>query len=415
MPNILLIGHHSSVARLLSLPSSSRLHTVYLLEEPSIARETISPCHADQPHLGGIVAIRPGKYQQTHQHLETVTDWHNSVGFDAVIPGREFGVRAAQAAAKQLRLPFTSDSAVDVCTDKYRLRELCAAADIPQGKFGQVSDAEGVAEFVRKIGKSVLKPANRHGSLGVVAVSSPENATEAWGVATEDLGPWALPDRSLDWTYLIEEWLDGPQVSIETIVWEKEAIFHNVSLMEFEPEKSMLEVAVTVPAPLSDGVYRDLIKAKEAFLRTAGANRGIFHSEWKLTPNGPRLIECASRMPGGLRPEQILWSWGLNICEAFVDVMSGRRPEVPSHPHSISLVRTLYPSPGVVRGITGLRLLEETPTVVHFTNRLSIGDSFDRHPDAWGPTVQYMAVCQSEAELASTRALLDAEVAIHSK
>jgi biotin carboxylase len=410
--NVLLVGHHASIARLLTRATSGETFFVSLLEEPSIADRRLAHLHLGRRELGGVVERRSGAYHQDVGFLEVVERWARDVRFDAVIPGREYGVPAAYDAARMLGLPHTAEPAIRACTDKLALREMEDAAGLPKPWHAEVTSCLDIDRFTRKRGALALKPANRHASLGVAKVDADSDAGAAWRAVRETLGPWAIPDRDLKWRYLVEEWLDGQQVSVETLVVDGSPIFHSTSLMEFEPERSLLEIAVTVPAPLTELEHAELIAAQESFIGALRPERGIFHAEWRLTSGGPRLLECAARMPGGMRPEQIMWSWGFNICAAFAEIMAGECPAVPLGPRAATTVRTLYPPPGVVTEIAGVDLLDELPGVVDVRVNVGVGDIIPEVVDPYHFALRYLIVEPDADRARAVREHLDRHVAI---
>lgn len=410
--NVLLVGHHPSIARLLSFGASGEDIQLFLLEEPSISNSRMQYLHLGGNRYGGVVERRSGRYQQDDGFLRVVQAWAQDVRFDAVIPGREYGVSGANLAARMLGLPFTSDSAVRSCTDKLALREMENVANLPHPRYAEVRSVHDIKEFVDTNGNAALKPANRHASLGVVKVDSRSDLGTAWDFVRTTLGPWALPDRDLQWRYLVEEWLDGPQVSVETLVVDGAPVFHSTSLMEFAPQRSLLEIAVTVPASLSESQHGDVIQAQERFIEAMAPGRGLFHAEWRLTADGPRLLECAARMPGGMRPEQIWWSWGLNICSAFATVMAGGRPTIPDRPRATTIVRTHYPAAGTVRAIVGLELLEELPSVLDTRLNVRVGDKIPETVDPYNFALRYLIVEPDAGRARDVRKYLDAHLAI---
>ncbi|WP_211769509.1 ATP-grasp domain-containing protein [Kutzneria sp. CA-103260] len=401
------------MARLLADVTTDSETKVYLLEEPTLHDADMPYLRLDIPDAGGIVGVRTARYQQSSDYRDVVAEWHKEVGFDAVMPGREYGVIAAFEIAGTLGLPRPSALAIDACTDKLTLREMCARAGIRQPAFAEVSSAQEVRNFVAAVGGEViLKPANRHASLGVVELSGAHQAETAWRRTTQHQGPRAVKDRSLSWRYMAEERLTGPQVSVETLVQDGRAIFHNVSLMEFSAE--FLEIGNVVPAPLSPECHRELIDAEERFLEAINADLGIFHSEWKLSPDGPRIIECAARLPGILRSEQIWWTQGFNLPLAFARLLSGQSVDpVPTGAASrFSFVGTIYAEAGVVTSVTGLEFLDELPQVVKYEVKVHVGQRIKPDHNPWNYCVRYVLVDPLVKNITRVREFLDSHIRV---
>lgn len=408
--NILLVGYHPSAARLLSRSVAAAECNVYLIEEPSLFRDNIHFLHTASEGLGGIVAVRLARYQQSDEYRDIATKWHEEIGFNAIMPGREYGVKAANDLSGILGLPHPNASAVEACTNKISLRQMCARAGIPQPQFREVFGPSDVREFMKSLyGPVILKPANRHASLGVTALENTDDAERAWRHAVNDEGSTAAGDRNLHWKYIIEEKVSGPQISTETLVQNEHIIFNNVSLMEFDDE--FREIANLVPAPLDRDLASELDRANARFLEAIGANLGLFHSEWKLSDDGPRLLECAARLPGILRPEQIWWAWGFNLPLAFAQVLAGMQldPHPPALADAGCRVGSFYPPGEGSYVIEGTELLAEIPQIVDYeVTAYSDGAIRAARPFA----IRYVAVDRSRERLDRIRTILDSHMRV---
>lgn len=412
---ILLLGYHPSVARLLSAEFTSEPHLVYLLEEPGLARPSFVPARRGKPGGAGLVEQRTGRYQQSDDYWPTVQAWHDETAFDAIMPGREYGVRASTDVADRLGLPHPGRQATVACTNKLVLRRLVAAdTSIRQPRFAEVNSPQDVHAFMTHGGPVILKPANRHASLGVVRIERPHDAEAAWAHATSDEGPAAVRDRRLRWQYIVEDYLEGRQISVETIVHRRRPVFSNVTWVDLAPGPAFVETNCIVPAPLSSPVLHDLLRAQEALLRALDVPLGLFHSEWKLTQDGPALLECAARVPGSLLPEQIFWALDYNLCEAFAAALAGEQPR----PHSqgpgrrVCGLRSIYAEPGEVWQADGADLLAQDPRVLEQHWNIRVGDKVGMGRSPWTYAVRYVVTGRTAAEVACLQAEIDQHLRI---
>jgi len=394
--NVLLIGYHVSAARLLADPTALNGCKVYLLEEPSMFAPDLPYLHLEQQDLNGIVDVRLARYHQSDECYAEAARWHKEVGFHAVVPGREYGVRPAFEIAGLLDLPRPSSEAIDACTDKLLLRDACQTAGISQPAYAEVFGPGDIEDFMKEVNSDVIvKPANRHASLGVVALTDVNRAADAWRHTVEAEGPSAPKDRQVTWRYMVEERLVGGQVSMETLVHSGDVVFNNISDMDFGP--GFVELGNTVPAALDTTTEQSLLEANAAFLKAVNADLGLFHSEWRLTAEGPRLIECAARLPGISRPEQIWWAWGYNLALAFAEVLSDRRPtqRPPTRPQRICHIGSLYSEPGMVSELKGIGLLDEIPQIVDYEINAQPGKKLPATQDTWSYALRYTIVEES--------------------
>lgn len=286
-----MVGYNENIAAKLERAPGLDL---YCLEEPDLMT---SACVA----RGALREIRPGAYQQSTACVAQAIDWHREIGFEGVMPCREYAVGAAHAVAEALGLRSLGERATRAFTHKAALREACAASGVLQPAHARATSAQDVAAFVRRFGPSVLKPANRQSSVGVVALASPEDAEAAWRYTTaQGEGNRVVNSRELRWDYVIEAKVEGPMFSVESLLLDGRALFENVTRKILDPSIFAVEMGHIVPCPDSPGGQETaaLLEAQRLLREAVDAGTGVLHSEWIMTAQGPYLVECAGRAPG---------------------------------------------------------------------------------------------------------------------
>jgi biotin carboxylase len=350
---------------------------LYVIEEPELVRANPSMLSADW-----VREVREGAYQQADGAAEVARAWHAEVGFDVVLPGMEYAVRTAFTLAEEWGLGGPGSEAARVCTDKYALRVLAARAGLPQPRFAHVSTADEVHEFFngRPI---VLKPANRRASVGVVRVDRRSDIDAAWRETTETHEGARTVDRDLVWRFQTEEYLDGTELSVETIVANGNVVFDNVTAKETVGGRHFTEIAHLVPAPLDDSQRHELLSAVRCLLRAMGAVDGVFHSEWRLCAEGPRLIECAARPPGDLIPTLIHRASGVDLYEAFITVLSRRPLTLAPTARAVTTVRFFRPPQGEFVCVEGQEHLSDASDVFDYEINLRPGQRVPTFANSW--------------------------------
>jgi biotin carboxylase len=365
MIKILMIALNGSF--LSSLDSSK--YEVYLLEEKEIY--DAKPERYEYPI---IKEIRFGEYQQSEGFLDIAISWHKEVKFDAIIPGLEYAVEPAQILAEKIGLPNPGRKATNTFTNKQRLRECCVKAGIPHPRFQKVNSIDDVYSFYD--GKPIIiKPANRRSSIGVIRVNSLREIEDAWLECTSvDEGYRTVKSRPLNWEYIVEEYMEGIEVSVETLVYDYKPIFHNVTCKKTTNGPHFVELSHTVPAQISENEKTLLLNNKEKLLDYLNVKMGVFHSEWKLTNEGPKIIECAARAPGDYIPKLINIAYDFNFYEAFVQIFSGIKPAVNKTNKRVARVEYFNPPEGVIEDIQGLSYLESIPQLVSYQIQKNKGE-----------------------------------------
>ncbi|WP_221354864.1 ATP-grasp domain-containing protein [Streptomyces beigongshangae] len=306
--NILIVGWFWDLVRdLTEDPSIS----VTVLEEPSL----VSVVPARYPRI-------EARYQQSTDYREAVARLGEPTSFDLILAGREYGVVAAQWLSDRYSLPSVGNVATRASTDKATFRRELEQSELPTVRSEPVRSPADVKRFWGG-NPIVLKPANRHASIGVIQISRPEDIEYAWRAATTAGEGTASIDRELDWKYIAEEWVPGKDYSVESVFF-KDGVFHNVTEQTLVGGGRFTPVRHIVPAPLSDTESRTLLDAQHLLAKAVGIERGIVHAEWKVDGSKCWPIEFAVRYPGDELSLLIKNATGVNLAQAWVDSLQGR-------------------------------------------------------------------------------------------
>ncbi|MDJ0663492.1 MAG: ATP-grasp domain-containing protein [Acidimicrobiia bacterium] len=238
-----------------------------------------------------------------------------SVGSDIAMP-------TVARVSQQLGLPgFHSVELTDTLQRKDLLRRRLAAADlspVAHRSLSSIDDLEGFATF-----PAIVKPSDSQGQRGITVVESPAAAGEAVIAA---LG------QSSSGTAIIEEWLDGPEISVHAFVVDGAVRFFLPSdRLVWEGDLIGVAAGHVLPAhtldPATEPEVRNIV---ESFVSAFAVVTGPLYFQMKLTPRGPRIIEVASRFDGCHLWRLILQHTGFNLMEAAFDLLTGepwRDPE----------------------------------------------------------------------------------------
>lgn len=358
----------------------------------------------------GITELRLAPYQQD-SITEVVRAWHAEVGFDAIVPAAEYAVGPAFRAAAALGLPTPGEAVVEACTDKLRMRNLAGDTGVRQPRFAPASTLADVEAFFSGT-PVVVKPTNRRASVGVALASTREDLAGAFARSTSADEPVGVVDRPMSWGYMVEEFVEGPEVSVETVIVDGSPVFHNVTAKTTVGGGVFTEVGHVVPAPIATSVHDDLVQATEQLLSGLGARAGVFHSEWKTTSDGPVLIECACRPPGDLIPELVRRVHGIDLYAAYVRSLAGLPVAGSPGPTGVAAIHYFTPAPGVVRRIDGVDTLAADPRVFDWDLPLDVGQEVPSFESSW-QRAGYFAVHEtSHVALEETRTRLTSAVEI---
>lgn len=335
--NILVLGWNPSLIADITEEAGTR---VWVIEEPSLQHE-ISPA------VTGIAA----RYQQDDEYQSVVVSLREH--FDLILPGREYGVPAAHWLSEHFGLPSIGTLAVRASVDKSFLRASLSSSALPLVRSAVMTGQTDVEDFFDGH-PIVLKPTNRHASIGVIRISAYADIPDAWAAATQAAEGSGTIDRDLTWTYLAENWVPGREYSVESIFSEVGDQFHNITEKTVIGDGRFTPLRHIVPASLPPDERAELISAQETLARALKIKRGLVHAEWKKDGDRCWIIEFAVRYPGGRIPQLIMSATGVNLARAWMSSLLGRMNAVVTDPVGVAGVAFIHHPAGRFQRIEGL-------------------------------------------------------------
>ncbi|MFJ8980985.1 ATP-grasp domain-containing protein [Streptomyces sp. NPDC102282] len=404
---VLFVGYNAAYLRAIDgrVPSGS----VVVIEEPDMIRKrNLQDAPASFDCLDRIV---PARYQQSAEALDLAVELSAARPVAAVVPGLEYAVPAAAALAEKLGLPGATEAAAQALRDKVRLREVAGAGGVRNPRWREVHGPEDILDFAGD-GPVVVKPANRQASVGVQLLDSVDAATAAlaWERTSSATEYEQVPDRPLDWRFLAEERLRGPEYSIEALVRHGEIVFENITAKTVVPGPYPVELGHLLPAPLDQDTKAEFETAIRALVSATGFRTGILHAEWILTESGPTLVECAGRCPGDYLIDLIDLAYDTRIRLTLIDLLADRPVTLPRTAQRTSAIRFLSARPGTVTEVAGEDTAKELPGIRAVEVDVEAGQEVGAWASSWDRAGHVIAT-GPDADITRQR-VLDADAAI---
>ncbi|QMU71448.1 ATP-grasp domain-containing protein [Streptacidiphilus sp. P02-A3a] len=342
--------------------------------------------------------------------LEAAVRLHRQRGFAGVLPGFEFYVPAAARVAARLGLPGLAAASVEEVRDKELMRRHVASAGLRTPRFAAVAAAAELPAAAAEVGfPCVLKPTDSAGSIHVSRVESLDQLKNAYQRLTHDqrldLG------RGLDGRVLLEEYLDGPEVSVEGYVAAGRVTVVAVTRKLLGPEPYFVELGHVVQAELEPAVRRAVEAYAAAVVAALHVTVGPFHCELRLPGGEPVLIELGARMGGDRIPDLVGIATGVPLAHLAVAAHTGLDPqEVP-----LGSPRAKYagihfftaPGPGGYRAVHGLERLRARPEVLEAELHLPPGRAVPAAHDFRGRIGHVLYATDSYADALELRRTID--------
>jgi predicted ATP-grasp superfamily ATP-dependent carboligase len=341
--------------------------------------------------------------------VAAVLDLSRTVTVLGILCYHEGVILAAAHAAAALGVPGMGVDAVHNCRDKARTRRLLTAAGIAQPRFALVSSPTQAAKAATSIGfPLVLKPRNLGASQGVVRIDDESDIDAAFDASRSASQHGMTPYPDL----LMEEYIEGPEVSVDAAVHDGiyQPLFLARKRVGAEPYFEETGHIVSARDPLL--ADRRVVGVLAAAHSALGARHGITHTELKLTPRGPVLIEVNGRLGGDLIPYLGHLATGIDPGHVAVDVATGRAPRtVPSRAASAG-IRFLYPPYDAILRHATLPAQGECPGLHRAALLENPGTALRLPPAGYVARYAYLiaaagdpATCERRLDAAETRVL----------
>ncbi|MFC8224833.1 ATP-grasp domain-containing protein [Streptomyces sp. NPDC057287] len=297
---------------------------------------------------------------EVEELLAQVERLHHALRFDGVVTSCDYYLPTAARIAGRLGLPGPSAEAMENACRKDATRRVLAAAGVPGPRFAVCADVAEAEAAARDIGYPlVVKPVDLCAGMLVRRVDDAEQLA----VACRALADFPRNARGQRRTahILLEEFLHGPEVSVETVTCRGVAHIVGVTDKSIGGAPAFVETGHMFPAALAPD---DLDAATGTALR-AGAALGlddvVAHTEIKLTADGPRVVEVNPRPAGNRITELVRHVTGIDLAAACVDVALGREPDLRRRDTGLRSAAIGFLVPGAsgtlasVEGADGLR------------------------------------------------------------
>lgn len=241
-------------------------------------------------------------------------------------------------------------------TNKHLMREAFERGGAPSPKSILTKSVEDAwTQFQKLDGDGILKPSRNSGSRGIAKVS--RDMDKADFVKAYDI---AL-NESRDKSVLIEQFIEGPEFSIEIIVWNGKVNVLTVTDKKTTGAPHFVELGHNQPSCFSADDVETLKAAAVAGVKALGVNNCACHAEAKLMEGKAYLMEIGARLGGDfISTELTHLSTGIDMVAAAIDVALGTEPDlgIKEEPKGVC-IRYFCPKPGKLVNISNTEILND--------------------------------------------------------
>ncbi|TNJ62510.1 ATP-grasp domain-containing protein [Paenibacillus hemerocallicola] len=288
--------------------------------------------------------------------------------FDGVITVCDYYIEVAREVAKAFNLPCPFPAEVKTVRQKHLMRQALDRAGLSNPNYRLANSWTEAEEAAAAIGYPlVLKPVDLASSAFVSLIQNGKELQGAYQAL--EAFPLNFRDQQRDCTYLLEEYMNGEEVSVESVSYYGETAILGITDKSVTGTPYFIENGHMFPAKLSDETRIAVTQFVRDALKAAGFDHGIAHTEVKLTAEGPRIVEINPRTAGNYIVELIQRVTGIDLLQAFVDLSLGMEPVLAAKDCGIASAAVMFlvpPRSGTLTRTQGIESLESDEHVVRY-------------------------------------------------
>ena len=256
-----------------------------------------------------------------------------------------------------LGLSGISKSMAWKATNKHLMREAFAKYGAPSPTSYCTIDADEAWNiFCDKFDtNAILKPSRTSGSRGIAKIErgiSQEEFSRLYGRAYNE---------SRDKQVLIEQFIEGPEFSVEIIIWKG-----NVNVLAITDKKTtgapyFVELGHNQPSLYHQDIIEKVKVAAVSGVEALELSNCACHAEIKVENNEAYIMEIGARLGGDfISTELTHLSTGIDMVAAAINVALGIDPDLkPKKQKQGVCIRYFCPQPGHLASISGLENLND--------------------------------------------------------
>ena len=277
---------------------------------------------------------------------------------DGVIhPCSEVSMNVMGRINDELHLSGISREQAIRATNKHLMREAFEKGGAPSPKsfcFDEAVDAwECFCNDLPQDG--ILKPSRNSGSRGIAKIT--KDITKAEFCQLFERSKTESRDRSV----MLEQFIEGPEFSIEIIVWNGKVNVLAVTDKKTTDAPHFVELGHNQPSCYPADEVEKLKAAAVAGVKALGVNNCACHAEAKLMDGKAYLMEIGARLGGDFISTVLTrWSTGIDMVAAAIDCALGIEPNLsPKAEHKCVCIRYFCPKPGKLVSISNTEVLND--------------------------------------------------------
>ena len=276
-------------------------------------------------------------------------------------------MRGVAKVSDKLHLHSINYATAVKATDKYDMIKAFKEHNVPSPWFFVVDTLEELKEHEIDVTfPCIIKPTDNAGSHGVAKVYSFQDLLDNYEYAHS---------CSRHGKVIVEEYLDGPEVSVEVMVVNGIVNILQITDKITTEAPHFVEMGHTQPSRLPVATQEAIRNVAVAACTAIGIDKGPAHVEMKVTKRGPVMIELGARMGGdNITTHLVPLSTGIDMVGSTIKVTLGEEPDITPTLHCGSAIRYFEVPFGTIKAIENVEEANKIPGVKQITFTKDVGD-----------------------------------------
>ena len=253
-------------------------------------------------------------------------------------------------------------------TNKARMRECLKKDDVPIPKFVVVNNYEQYSQAIEQFSeKFIVKPTDSSGSRGIYLVKNKGHIKLAY-------------EHSMSYSstgeILVEEYMEGPEVSVESITTSGETNVIAITDKITNGAPNFVEIGHSQPTKLFQTDRLNIINITKLAIKSLGIDNCTTHTEIIVTKEGAKIVEIGARLGGdNIATHLVPLSTGVNMVEACIELSLGIVQKKSIKFKKASAIRYFECPKGTITGIFGKEKIEKYSSIKDIKFMKNVGDS----------------------------------------
>lgn len=243
------------------------------------------------------------------------------------------------------------------CTDKSEMIKAFHAYKVPAPWY-KIVNREGLNRLIPNSFSypCISKPIDASGSRGVCYIESPKALIPAVRYSLT---------QSRDGKAIIEEYLDGDEISVEAITVKGETHIIAITDKVVTGQPYFVEMGHSQPSKYSLTHEDEICQIATKAIHAVGIVNGPSHIEMKNTSKGFKMIEIGARLGGDcITTHLVPLSTGISMVRATIDLALGYTPDLNIKTHKGSAIRYIpHNQEGILQDIRGVEQALKMPFI----------------------------------------------------